>query len=267
MEPDEYARMFALEERHWWYRGLRRQIFRALKDRTQFQRPPQISPPRQIATHATAGASAAGPSVIRCLDAGCGTGMTLTALGQRFLSFGIDSSETALSMAAKRGLPHLARASVEAIPFRDTTLDLIVSADVLYHSGVTDDVGAMREMARCLRPGGLLVLNLPAFGWLRSAHDEAIHTARRYTKAEVERKLRSAGFVPLRVRYWNWLLFAPLAMVRLLRRRSGSARGSDLVALPEWANRALDLLLGLEAHLAALPAPAGLSVIAVAQKP
>ncbi len=258
MEAQEYARMFALEERNWWYRALRRQIFRALQTLP--------SPP-----NGSRGA-------LRCLDAGCGTGMLLSALRIHFEGFGIDYSGLALSLATKRGLRHLAQASVEAIPLADRSLDLIISADVLYHRGVSDDVAALREMARCLKPGGIVILNLPAFAWLRSEHDRAIHTARRYTRRDLEAKLRRAGFVPVRMRYWNWLLFPPLAAVRLLRRVAGAAararRGaevadaprSDLTRLPGWINATLDGLLAVEAHLSGLPVPAGLSLLAVARK-
>ncbi|MCK4304438.1 MAG: class I SAM-dependent methyltransferase [Candidatus Eisenbacteria sp.] len=279
--------MFALEQRHWWYRALRRQILHALTDFPILSMQGVAQGAGRGVRCPDADRGVGGPHAdrgVRCLDAGCGTGMNLTTLNERFQVFGLDISHLALSLAAKRGLPHLAQGSVEAIPFESATMDLIISADVLYHRGVSDDLGALREMARCLRPGGLIVLNLPAFSWLRSRHDDVIHTARRYTRTEVERKLRRAGLEPLRVRYWNWLLFLPLALIRILRRMSPSARAerctetlrgqapipggarSDLVALPAWINRAMDGLLALEAHLMALPIPAGLSIIAVARK-
>lgn len=250
MEPDEYARMFALEESHWWYRALRRYIHQALTRTGALTRPP-------------APVSPAG------LDAGCGTGMLLASWGESVHGLGLDFNAAAIAGARRRGLRRLMRASVEAIPLRSEGLDLIVSADVLYHRGVRDDVAALREFQRCLRPGGVLVLNLPAFGWLRSRHDAAIHTARRYTAGEVRAKLRRAGFSPLRVRYWNWLLFPPIALVRLARRRSRSgsqAPASDLAPVAPGLNALLNALLALEARLAFLPAPAGLSILAVARK-
>jgi len=246
MERDEYARMFSLEEDYWWYRALRRNLRRALR------RAGPLSAPGTPAT---------------CLDAGCGTGMLLQTLSSEMKAVGVDASASALALARRRGLTRLARAGVEALPLRDASCDVVISADVLYHRGVGDDVAALREAARCLRPGGVLVLNLPAFGRLRSSHDAAIHTARRYTAAEVRRKLRAAGLAPLRVRYWNSLLFLPLASVRLLRRRaSARAPGSDLTPLPRWMNSSLRALLALETALDFVPWPAGLSVMAVARK-
>jgi SAM-dependent methyltransferase len=243
MEPREYDRMFSLEESHWWYRALRRNIGRAL-----------------------AGTLATRPAV---LDAGCGTGMLLAQWGDSVRGVGLDYSAEALQRARRRDLPRLVRGSVETLPLRAASFDLVVSADVLYHRGVVDDVAALREFARVLRPGGTLLLNLPAFGWLRSSHDEAIHTARRYTAPEVREKLRRAGLRPVRVRYWNFLLFPPIALVRRARRRragGGQAPASDLAPLPGWLNGLLDGLLAFEARLGFLRAPAGLSVLAVARK-
>jgi SAM-dependent methyltransferase len=250
MEPNEYARMFALEESHWWYRALRRRIRLALARAGALPHPSAPAPPA-------------------ALDAGCGSGMLLAEWGQRVRGVGLDFSATALVGARRRGLERLMQASVEAIPLRSGVMDLIVSADVLYHRGVRDDVTALREFHRCLRPGGLLVLNLPAYRWLRSAHDDAIHTERRYTAGEVCAKLRRAGLRPLRVRYWNWLLFFPIALVRVARRHTRSANGvpiSDLRPLPRGLNLLLNAVLALEARLAFLPAPAGLSILAVARK-
>lgn len=270
MDPREYEQMFALEERHWWYRALRRRIIGALR------------------TARRRGLLAAGRTApLVCLDAGCGTGMNLQALcelGPRELDrpiepHGFDASALALRLAARRGLVRLACASVEAIPWPDGCADLVLSADVIYHRGVRDDVAALREMARCLRPGGLLVVNVPAFEWLRSAHDVAIHTARRYTRGRIEARLREAGLEPVRVAYWNWLLFPPLAGVRLARalllgRRTDrgpsegdAAPASDLADVPGPLNGLLNALLACEARLGWASAPAGLSLLALARKP
>lgn len=248
MEPREYERMFSLEERHWWYRGLRRQLLLAL-DRT----PPALDRPR------------------RCLDAGCGCGMNLIALrrhlGPGAYCIGCDFSAAALGFAAQRELRDLASASVEQLPYAAGAFDLILSTDVLYHAGVRDDVAALREFSRCLTPGGWLLLNLPAFNALRSAHDAAIHTARRYTRRGLAEKLRTAGLQPVRLHHWNWILFPPLAAFRLLRR--GHARtmpDSDLAAQPGWINLMLDHVLAAEAALSHWPTPPGLSIMALARK-
>jgi SAM-dependent methyltransferase len=256
MEPREYATMFALEEGHWWYRSLRRRLLRTLRRVTA---DPSSLPP----------AATGDPRERRiCLDAGCGSGMLLASLPPPWTGHGCDLSLAALRFAQQRGARHLARSRVEQLPVVSGRADLIISADVIYHRDVPDDVAALREMARCLRPGGWLILNLPAFGWLYSAHDRAIHTARRYTAGQLRQKLRQAGLTPLRVRYWNWLLFPPIAVVRLARRGAtvAAAPASDLRPLPALLNSLLDRLLRIEEWLDAVPIPFGLSVMAVARK-
>jgi len=116
-----------------------------------------------------------------------------------------------------------------------------------------------------LRPGGLLLVTDSAFKWLRSAHDEAVHGARRYTRRELVAPARAAGFTPVLASYASCLVFPVVAAVRLARR--GAAGGSDVYPLPRPLNSAL---LGLQAVERALlrvgPLPFGSSVVLVARK-
>lgn len=240
MEPEEYARTAAAEERHFWFRELR-WIWRGL-----------------AARGATGGE-------LRALDAGCGTGANLRLLERDHRATGIDLSPLALARARTKARSPLARASVLSLPFRDGTFDLILCADVIYHAGVADDVAALREMRRVLRPGGTLIVNVPAFEGLRSAHDRAVHTARRYNRAMLRDRILAAGLVPRRVIYWNTLLLPLAAMVRWFRR--GDSGGSDIVVLPGALNALLTAVAWTDSGLAlAGILPAGLSVAAVARK-
>src|SRR5207237_5248490 len=108
-----------------------------------------------------------------------------------------------------RGLPHLARASVEQLPFATGTFDVATSFEVLYHLGVGSDEAALRELRRVLRPDGLLLLRVPAHDWLRGEHDRLVHTRHRYTRSEVVNKLSATGFVVDRVSWANSALFLP----------------------------------------------------------
>ena len=205
--------------------------------------------------------------------------MNLALLRRSFDCLGLDFSADALRLARQRHAGALLQASIEQIPLPEQCCDLILSSDVLYHRGVGNDVGALIELRRCLRPGGCLLLNLPAFGWLQSTHDRAIHTARRYTRGEVIAKLERARLEPRRVHYWNWLLFPPLAALRTLRGlRQGPAPGrpapsgavaptaSDLAALPGPVNWTLDRLLAVEAALGSARFLPGLSIMALARR-
>ncbi|NCP86684.1 MAG: hypothetical protein CO094_00785 [Anaerolineae bacterium CG_4_9_14_3_um_filter_57_17] len=148
MEPGEYERMFQVETRHWWYLGMQT-ITRSLLNR--FLAP---TASRKI------------------LDAGCGTGAAMsTYLAEYGNVTGMDFSPLALKGCQTRNLSWLAQASVTAVPFSAESFDLITSFDVLYERAVASDTLALTEFFRVLRPGGLLLLRLPAYNWLRGQHD------------------------------------------------------------------------------------------------
>jgi SAM-dependent methyltransferase len=248
MELEQYDLMFAREERHWWYVGMRR-IAAALLERY----PPLTQRP-------------AGQD-LEILDAGCGAG-GMTRFLERFgVVTGIDLAPRALELARKRCLTRLARSSVSAMPFRDGTFDLVTSFDVLYHLDVADDRIALADMHRVLRPGGIALIRLPAFDWIRGAHDEVVHTRHRYTRDELSGKLEDAGFRLEHATYANFLLFPLARAKRYFEHRKGSRESTDLWSPPTPINRLLGHLLSLEA----LPArgtglPWGLSVFAVGRR-
>lgn len=243
MEPVEYDRMDAAEDRLWWYRGLHANLLDALRD---------------------AGVPASAP----LLDAGCGTGGLLARLAQAAPGrplVGLDGFERAAGRArAKAGVPVVV-GSVDALPFPDACFGAIVSADVLCHRSV-DPARALAEAFRCLVPGGLLLLNLPAFRWLASYHDRRVHSVRRFDRGEVRALLADAGFGGIDVRHWNSLLF-PVMVLRRLRPGADDAH-SDVVVPARPVNAALAAVVGLERSIARLGLryPVGGSVLAVGRK-
>jgi SAM-dependent methyltransferase len=234
--------MFAAEEAQWWYVGMRR-ISDALLG----------AGPR----------AADGPP--RLLDAGCGTGQNLRHYAGRGL--GVDLSPEALRACRRRGVSAV-RGSVLGLPVRSGSADLATSFDVIYHGWVEDDAAALRELHRVLRPGGLLLLRVPALEMLRGAHDQAVHTRRRYTLSGLRRRLAGAGFEVRRLTYANCFLFPLLALRRTLD-RWGGRQGSDVEFLPAPLEWLFLRLLTLEAALVArgLRLPIGASVMALARKP
>jgi SAM-dependent methyltransferase len=240
VEQAEYARTAEAEESHFWFRELR-WIWRGL------------TPAKRRET----------PHAGRALDAGCGTGGNLRVLEAAGPAFGVDIAATALAIARGKTSSPLVRASITSLPFRSGSFGLVLSTDVIYHMDVGDDVAALREIRRILRPGGTVILNVPAFEALRSAHDRAVHTARRYNRGMLRDRLQAAGLVPRRILYWNTLLLPPAALVRLAR-RGGSGR-SDITKLPKALNGTLSAIARLDSLLAlAGVLPFGLSIAASA---
>ncbi|MDP8921391.1 MAG: class I SAM-dependent methyltransferase [Chloroflexota bacterium] len=246
MEREQYDVMFAQEERHWWYVGMRR-ISAALLDRF--------------------GPRTEQPGPLQILDAGCGSGGTTRFLASRGTVTGIDLAPEALALASRRGLTRLARASVGRLPFRSASFDVVTSFDVLYHLNVNDDRAALAELHRVLRPGGVLLIRLPAHDWIRGAHDDAVHTRHRYTRDELTGKLDAVGFQLEHATYANSILFPIAPIKRYLEHRNGTQEATDLRRPPAPLNRLLTDLLSLEAIPArGIGLPWGLSVFAVARR-
>ena len=202
------------------------------------------------------------------LDAGCGTGGFIRRTMPVFPSLrfvGIDLFQIACDLAHQRGTPRVARASSTELPFREGSMSVVTSLDVLQH--IADHEKAVAEIFRVLEPGGLAVINAPAYEWLWSYHDDVTDTERRYTRPRMLRLLRDAGFEILRSTYWNFL---PLPLVAAKRKLLGGVGGTDDVRLyPPWAERLLGAGSRLERawFTAVSPLPAGSSVLCAARKP
>jgi SAM-dependent methyltransferase len=243
----EYQNIYDSEERQWWYRGMRGLSLALLEAPLRALRPDRTP--------------------LRLLDAGCGTGRNLEDLARFGRAAGVDLSPDAIRFCRRRGAAAV-RAGLLHLPFPDATFDCVTSFDVVYHAWVTDDRAAVREMARVLRPGGLLFVRVPALMLLWGGHDVEVHSRHRYTKGELLALLRDAGLVTERASYCNSILFPVLLLRRGLDRLTGRT-GSDVGFLPaplEWLFHAL---LRLEARLVrgGLSFPVGASVMALARKP
>src|SRR6185369_9312362 len=131
---------------------------------------------------------------------------------------GCDMSDRALSFCAARGLGSTFKADLNTVDLGEGRYDVITSIDVLYHQAVADDGAVLTKLARALRPGGLLILNLPAFDFLYSTHDIAVKTRRRYTRRELIVLARQAGLEVESATYRLGLLFLPILALRLGKR-------------------------------------------------
>mgnify|MGYP001477538326 CR=1 FL=1 len=247
MEPQAYTEIHLLEPTHWWYCGMRA-ITDSLLDGLLADRVD-----------------------LTILDAGCGVGGHLSHLARYGQVIGCDLSPLALEYAAERHSGRILQATVEHLPYRTGSFDLVTSFDVLYALEVEDDLLALAEFARVLAPQAYLLLRLPALQPLAGQHDLIVHGARRYTRTEVEDKLRAVGLTPLRSTYANSLLFPVVYCIRWWqrwRKNSTKSTASDVRPTPSLLNSLLYRLLLSEAVWIKQGGdfPVGVSVIALAQK-
>ena len=226
------------DRRHWYFRGRLAVLLRVL-DRVL---PP---PPRRL------------------LELGCGTGNVLQALGRFGQAIGVERDPALREVGRGAGLDIREGSVPDDIPVGDAWADAVLLLDVLEH--LEDDVAALRGARRPLRPGGVMVITVPAYPWLWSGHDVALGHRRRYTARTLRGALVGAGLVPEHLGYFNAVLFPAIAAVRLAKRLRGEA-GHDMHRPPAPVNRGLERLFALERHLVLRPGlPFGSSVLAVAR--
>ncbi len=250
MKPEEFKALFELEDHFWWFVGMRR-IVEAL------QRPLALADSPRI------------------LDVGCGTGYMLRwweEVRETSHVFGTDISPVALDFCRRRDLRLLVQASARHLPFASKSIDLVTCFDVMVMFPVDELQASIQELTRVLKPGGLLIIRVSAFEWLRSEHDRAFGNVHRFTAPELRQALTSQGLKIERLTYANTALFPVAVIWRWLRRSSRPDPQSDVRPLPKglrWINRPLAGLLMLEAlwlRLVSWRLPFGLSLIALARK-
>src|SRR5437764_731092 len=221
MEPAAIEQMYQIENHHWWFVGKRLLVAVLLGEVLD-----------------TRG--------LRILDIGCGTGAVLAHLKERARAVGVDHSPLALAYCRKRGLALLACADGERLPFVPASFDVILMLDVLEHA--IDDVGLLRAVGALLRPGGMVLVSVPAFQGLWSPHDEVLHHLRRYTARGLRRVMNEAGFVVERLTYTNVAAFPPAVL--------GLAAAGSVVAVAPGLREG-----DVPRRLARLAVAAGLSII------
>jgi SAM-dependent methyltransferase len=242
MERAVFDRMAELDQDHWWFLA-RRRILKALIQRV-------VRPPNRA----------------RILEVGCGTGHNLAMLKE----FGrVEASELdrcARALANKRLPGKVKEAKLPDLSmFERNGYDLIALLDVLEH--VPDDLGSLRAIHRRLKPGGALLMTVPANPWMWSAHDAAHHHFRRYTKKQLQELFLRSGLEIQLLSYFNSLLFPLVAAARIVGKITRKESADD--RLPGAAvNATLNKIFGWEAALLGrVPMPFGVSLVAVVRRP
>ena len=238
MERVVYDRMAELDSRHWWYRA-RREILGDL-----------IA--REIAL----------PDDARILEIGCGTGHNLAMLGRFGAVDAIEIDGAARAIASRRLGHAVGDAPLPGLPgIPKHHYDLVALLDVLEH--VEGDREALVSIAGKLKPGGRILITVPAFPWMWSAHDVVNHHHRRYTKASLRKVVGEAGLRIELLSWFNSLLFPLAAAARLAGRVSGKEDSDDALP-PRPVNALFEAIFGLERHaIGRLPFPPGVSLVAI----
>lgn len=243
MQDYTYEILFASEANHWWLASRRKIVVDWITERYP------------------------GGRQVRILDVGCGTGMMLLEMASLGHVEGVDASDEALRFCHRRGITTVQKANVLDLPFADESFDLLTGVDILEH--VDDDLGALREWGRVLRPGGRLFLFVPAHRWLWSLQDEISGHRRRYTARSLRRVVERAGYNVERQSYVSTYLFPLIVLGRIwlkLLRRFRDVKSENTLH-PTWSNGILKWVFTAEIPLLRrVNFPFGASLICVAAK-
>lgn len=238
---------YKVEVQHWWWRG-RRNILKTFLAKYEGKEN-------------------------TILDAGCGTGSTIQFLSDYGVTYGVDVSSVATNFCRKRGLKHIKKGDVSKLPYDDNFFDIVSCMDVLEH--IEHDEKAVKEIFRILKPGGEMLLTVPALPFIFSDHDRAQGHFRRYSRSDVKQLLESNGFTEKRTTHFNVLLSFPIILIRLLSRFKPFAKAADFDSKLNYdiykikiVNDMLSFIFSLEAILLQnMDLPFGVSILAIYQKP
>ena len=242
MDLTAYAIEAELEEHHWWFVGRRRLFARILED---------LAVPRNAAF----------------LDIGTSTGSNLRLLRQLGYSnvSGVDRSQEAIDFCMTKGLGSVALGDTCDLPFENERFGVVLATDIIEH--VDDDLCALKEIRRVLKPGGHAVITVPAFKILWGLQDEAGHHKRRYRLGELVEKVLEADLVPVRQHYFNYLLFIPILTARWLIKSLHLRIENENTLTTPLMNRILLAIFDLDVRTAPrLRPPFGVSCLLVVER-
>lgn len=239
MRLDLYEDLYVQEEKHWWHISKRNVVARML-DAFLRNEKPQI------------------------LDIGCGAGKTMDMLSRFGTIWGLDKSKTALSFCKRRGgFKHLILGEAADTRFQDNFFDVITMLDVLEH---TEENATLREIKRILKPGGIMIITVPAYQWLWSAWDKILKHKKRYTERDLKAVVEKYGFTVMRSSYMYSFLVLPIFIFRKLKSHKKSYE-SDFLTNPPPVNFLFAILSNIERYFVVRGwIPFGTSLIFVCKK-
>ena len=240
MQKYLYQDLYELEDIHWWHKA-KRKLVSLLLEKYLNGKPSKI------------------------LDIGCGTGKNLEVFSKFGQVFGIDNSTDAIAFCKKRGLKGVTLGSIEKIPYKNSSFEIITALDVLEH---VDDSKALREISRILKKEGVLIITVPAFQWLWSKWDEVLYHKRRYTEKTLSKILKNNGFKIVKTSYIYSFLVLPSLIIRGIKKIFyKDYYPSDFKLSNKIINDFLITLANIERiFIINFKIPFGTSVVAVAKK-
>lgn len=207
------------------------------------------------------------PKQAKVLDIGCGTGRLAQLLNKRgFKVIGLDSETKAIKYSKSR---HVSAklGTIQKMPFKSNSFAAATCIDVLVHKSIKDDRDALKRIHRILKPNGYLIIRVSANPWLKQAHDKFVHSVRRYTREQLEKKLTQAGFETIKITYIHAPLLLVAVVLSVWQRLFNIRAKSGIFTVPQTLNTLASSLLILEAKLASIvDLPFGLGLIIVAKK-
>ena len=244
MRDELYDEMFVMEQRHWWFAGKHRIVASLLE---------RYLPPAENGRKP------------RIADLGCGCGMLLSKLRDKYDVSGVDMSPQAVAFSAQRGVRVERGGLPDDVPLEHAAYDAVTLLDVLEH--LDADLASARAAAGLLRPGGILLCTVPAYPRLWSARDEHHHHKRRYTASQFRALFDQPDLRLELFSHYNTWLFPAAAAVRVASRWIPPRNGTDLSVPPAPINALLRTTFASERHLLGrVKLPFGLSLVALARK-
>jgi SAM-dependent methyltransferase len=246
VHADEYRRLYDLEDQYWWFVARRRLAITLLHSALEEEQP---TPDKTIIA-----------------DLGCGTGVVLKEMTSWSLPVGLDMSPIALQFCRQRGLKNLVQSDGQQLPIVSNTVNGMLALDVFEH--IHRDDLAFAEAFRILKPGGVLVLSVPAFKTLWGPHDVALMHIRRYRRKQIISCLEQTGFEVEKTNYSIFLLFPLVVLTRVIDKFKRGEPKASLPSIPKVLNAFLVRFQDAEAWLLRrMRLPWGSSVVAIARKP
>ncbi len=244
MDLQEYHKMAEMEESYWWHIGKKALVDSQLKQARQ----------------------KLGKDHLDIINIGCGTGGTVPTMRKHGTITNVDTSDLAIEYCKQRGIENAVHFDGSKLPFKDNSFDVAVVLDVLEH--IDEDDKALQDWYRVLRPGGILIITVPAHQWLWSGHDISLHHFRRYTRKPLADQLTKHGYTILKSSYAVAFSFPMVVSYRVVEKATQGQQKTSYVMLPKPINTAFAKMLDLETKLLTkVNFPLGTSVLSVSQKP